>query len=353
MNLISNEETSSAGKLFSDQNHKFGMEFPKTRSEIKRIIHSPPKVSSPKHSHDRRSSTISEKSFSSSKSSKGIPQRRSVDEPAGLHSASDLVNARLETGAIRTCSFKDMGDEAVIRVLALAYKYDNPEMSGLDCCKHNRNAALDLGLLQRAALWAAMGVLLPQVSNAKTVLPMSKRLLGNILSELLDQGDCQSFVVCCEILRREKCLESVSISRLQEGYLAYIGIFYMKYFAASRLICMYVDLLSRFKLYEISTSLLKNSEDAYLSRLSKSDVMIYTSCSDCGKEIPEGLSAPWCSKCRKTPLCSLCAKPVRGLLHWCPICSHGGHVACMKLWFSRNDTCATGCGHSCIPTHME
>ena len=217
MNLISNEETSAAGKLFSDQSDKFGMEFPKTRAEIKRAVPTAPRVSSPKHSHDRRSSTTSEKSFSSSKCGRGASQRRSVDEPAGQYSAFD-------TGAIQACTFKDLGDEAVIRALALSYKYDSPGMSGLDCCTHNRSAALDLGLLQRAALWAAMGVLLPQLSSGRTALPLSKRLLGNLLSELLDQGDCQSFVVCCEILRREKCLESVSIPRLQEGYLAYIGI---------------------------------------------------------------------------------------------------------------------------------
>ena len=326
------------------------MEIPKARTEIKRSLTITPKVSSPKHSHDRRSSTASEKSTFSSKGSKGIPHRRSVDEPTTLIDASHSASANLDTGVIHTCTFREMSDEAVVSYLAVTYRYDTPGMSGLECCLHNRTAALHLGLLQRAALWAAMGVLLPQVTNGKTVLPLSKRLLGNILNELLEQGDCQSFVVCCEILRREQCLDSVSVSRLQEGYLAYIGIHFLCTLVLS---LIYLDLLRRFKLFTTSTSLLKNSEDAYLSRMSKSDVMIYTSCSDCGKEIPETLSTPWCSKCHKTPLCILCAKPVRGLLHWCPVCSHGGHVDCMKLWYSRSDTCATGCGHNCISAVME
>jgi len=38
---------------------------------------------------------------------------------------------------------------------------------------------------------------------------------------------------------------------------------------------------------------------------------------------------------------------VRGLFVWCQGCSHGGHQAHMRSWFSTNTTCPTGCGHQC------
>ncbi|EGR34571.1 protein disulfide isomerase family protein 3, putative [Ichthyophthirius multifiliis] len=37
--------------------------------------------------------------------------------------------------------------------------------------------------------------------------------------------------------------------------------------------------------------------------------------------------------------------PVRGLLMWCQICQHGGHLHEMKKWFKNNQECPTRCGH--------
>jgi hypothetical protein len=119
-----------------------------------------------------------------------------------------------------------MSDEHVMRYLAHQYRFDDLRLSGLECCAHNRRVVVQLGLLQRAAVWAALEVIVPQVSGKVSVLPLSRRLLSNLLSELLDNGDCQLFVVCIEILRKDRCLEGVTISRLQEGYLAYTGIAY-------------------------------------------------------------------------------------------------------------------------------
>ena len=39
--------------------------------------------------------------------------------------------------------------------------------------------------------------------------------------------------------------------------------------------------------------------------------------------------------------------PVRGPYIWCQGCGHGGHVACIKMWFTRERVCAAGCGHVC------
>lgn len=38
----------------------------------------------------------------------------------------------------------------------------------------------------------------------------------------------------------------------------------------------------------------------------------------------------------------------KGLVSGCIICSHGGHVKCMKNWFMQTKECPTGCGCECL-----
>ena len=90
------------------------------------------------------------------------------------------------------------------------------------------------------------------------------------------------------------------------------------------------------------------SDEEYISKMNLLGVSIHTACSRCGMELPERVSSPWCTRCKRCAgLCSVCRRPVRGLLHWCPVCGHGGHLSCHKLWFSQNTTCPSGCGHDC------
>ena len=42
-------------------------------------------------------------------------------------------------------------------------------------------------------------------------------------------------------------------------------------------------------------------------------------------------------------------RTVKTLYVWCQGCSHGGHLECLKSWFSQNPECCTGCGHHCVP----
>ena len=58
-----------------------------------------------------------------------------------------------------------------------------------------------------------------------------------------------------------------------------------------------------------------------------------------------------CSMC--VSACSVCHKPVRGLLHWCPLCAHGGHLECNRKWFSLYSTCPAGCGHKCCSSLLS
>jgi hypothetical protein len=41
-------------------------------------------------------------------------------------------------------------------------------------------------------------------------------------------------------------------------------------------------------------------------------------------------------------------------MHWCPVCSHGGHLHCTTRWFKvlKKNTCPAGCGHSCFASSL-
>ncbi|KAJ3220925.1 hypothetical protein HK099_003910 [Clydaea vesicula] len=48
-------------------------------------------------------------------------------------------------------------------------------------------------------------------------------------------------------------------------------------------------------------------------------------------------------------VCCLCRRHTKGLSYFCFECGHGGHLACMKEWFSSNENidCPSGCGCHC------
>jgi hypothetical protein len=176
-------------------------------------------------------------------------------------------------------------------------------------------------------------------------LPFGTELLGKMLLELIEGGDTQHFVLLCEVLRRadgldEAALQASGISdmRRREAYLAYF------------------DLLSRLQLFCAANNIIKASDEEYISKISRQGVTIHTVCAKCGKETQEQGTHPWCSKCRRcSSLCSLCHKPIKGLLHWCPVCGHGGHFECNQLWFKvkKKNACPSGCGHNCANSLKE
>ncbi|CAM4811443.1 unnamed protein product [Rotaria magnacalcarata] len=46
-------------------------------------------------------------------------------------------------------------------------------------------------------------------------------------------------------------------------------------------------------------------------------------------------------------MCSICRIPCRGLFSFCGVCSHGGHIGHIQIWFKMHDECPYGCGHRC------
>jgi len=320
-------------------------------------------------------------------------------------------------------------DPAIIRLLAQQYrvgsrceeaKFQTEEpfnMTGSDdssthaspafvlgACAYNRRIALAAGLMNHAALWESIAIIIPALvppsvrtvaaglmatdgglvgEGSRDMIEFTRDLLASILLELLDGGDCQHFVVCCELLFNggmlvipalptkdndgeasidgagyapvltpqhqdetevggggsgkvstgeeeshfPMVLTAINDTRKREAYLAYL------------------NLLTQLRLFAEANALVSDSDDPYLTAMSRHGVSVHHACSKCGKEVETGSV---CARCvRNVALCSLCHEPVRGLHNWCPVCSHGSHLKCAELWFESHSECAAGCGHQC------
>ncbi|XP_030761765.1 GATOR complex protein WDR24 [Sitophilus oryzae] len=109
----------------------------------------------------------------------------------------------------------------------------------------------------------------------------------------------------------------------------------------------YIDLLSRYKMWNTSTQVIKLSWLPSVSQLNQQSTTINTNCGKCLKPLQR---AGWlCDRCHTSEygLCSVCNQVVKGTYVWCQGCSHGGHIFHMRNWMSDKTTCATGCGHVC------
>ncbi|XP_034949561.1 GATOR complex protein WDR24 [Chelonus insularis] len=109
----------------------------------------------------------------------------------------------------------------------------------------------------------------------------------------------------------------------------------------------YIDILGRFKLYDVATQIIEHAWIPSVSQLNQQSTTIHASCATCAKAFP---SSSWfCDQCNKSKLslCSICHQVVRGVYTWCQGCTHGGHTKHMREWFLNNRQCPTGCGHLC------
>ncbi|XP_044001931.1 GATOR complex protein WDR24 [Aphidius gifuensis] len=109
----------------------------------------------------------------------------------------------------------------------------------------------------------------------------------------------------------------------------------------------YIDMLARFKLYNVITQIIQLAWIPSVSQLNQQSTMIHVCCTSCTKPLQR--SAWICDRCHtsKHALCSICHQVVKGVYAWCQGCTHGGHVLHMKEWFINNRCCPTGCGHIC------
>ena len=308
-----------------------------------------------------------------------------------INNLSDARRITVETTTAEGGAF----DPAVMCFLATAYDLgadnskqatysDDMVRNAIDVLERNKDVAVNVSLDEHASILSSVASLIclfmrSPVLNQQSVslgeqivlrssVPVEDPFrnlamlsLRDLLCQLLDCGDCQHFVVCFEILRRNRLLngiaekgipnmeskeviEEVNICseshpvltaiRVREAYLAYI------------------DVLSRWGLFTAASELIKSSEDQYISELSKKGIRIKVGCAKCGKEVAAdqasggsqnltAITAIFCGKCRRSAgRCVVCHKPVLGLYRWCPICSHGGHKECIDQWvLSQSKPC--------------
>lgn len=109
----------------------------------------------------------------------------------------------------------------------------------------------------------------------------------------------------------------------------------------------YVDLLHRHRLWNEATVIINLSWIPSVAEINHQSTAVHTNCGGCGRPLL-GTAGWYCSKCRsvESSKCSICHMVVRGLYAWCQGCSHGGHLAHMKQWFSNHDKCPK-CDHIC------
>jgi hypothetical protein len=283
-----------------------------------------------------------------------VPQVPYVPQPASEAAASDAsseVKTREREAQEQSSEGSPPEASPPKSAAFLALCYEN----AVRACRQNFEVATAAGLKCRASVWASLEALIPRASAGEQVgeplrsdeLPFSLEIIAGLLNELLEGGDSQHFVLVCETLRCAGILSAVlaaadiSAHRIRSIYLAY------------------VELLTKLELFREANRIVKSSDDDQISSLSKKDVEMRIKCGRCKKDLkkkaPSAASATvWCENCRCcVSKCSLCDLPVTGLLQWCPVCSHGGHLSCLRKWFSRYNCCPTGCAHQCCFSFYE
>ena len=105
----------------------------------------------------------------------------------------------------------------------------------------------------------------------------------------------------------------------------------------------YLDLLSRFKLWNIQADIVQRSTDAIKLLNSTGEIRAMCGKQTCYRPLKRGN----CDKCGPVTVCSVCRMTVRGVFLWCQGCGHGGHYDHLKEWFTTQRDCPAACGHEC------
>ncbi|KAM4602311.1 GATOR2 complex protein WDR24 [Discoglossus pictus] len=108
----------------------------------------------------------------------------------------------------------------------------------------------------------------------------------------------------------------------------------------------YVDLLQRFKLWNVSNQVIKLSTCSAINCLNQASTTLHINCSNCKRPMS---NKGWiCDRCRQcASMCAVCHHVVKGLFVWCQGCGHGGHLQHIMNWMQTNSQCPAGCGHLC------
>ncbi|XP_071975805.1 GATOR2 complex protein WDR24 [Engystomops pustulosus] len=108
----------------------------------------------------------------------------------------------------------------------------------------------------------------------------------------------------------------------------------------------YIDLLQRFKLWNVSNQVIKLSTCSAINCLNQASTTLHINCSNCKRPMS---NKGWiCDRCRQcASMCAVCHHVVKGLFVWCQGCGHGGHLQHIMNWMQKKSHCPAGCGHLC------
>lgn len=154
-----------------------------------------------------------------------------------------------------------------------------------------------------------------------------REVVTQLLTNYVDQGDVQ-MAVSATIVLGDKLKGCIEEATLESWFLAYI------------------DLLSRFQMWNVIARVLSLSCLPSVSSLNQQSTLVHTLCGGCQKPLTR--SGWFCDRCKAVPApCAICHEVVRGLFVWCQGCAHGGHLQHVSAWFSKQRLCPAGCGHVC------
>eukprot|EP00127_Corallochytrium_limacisporum_P002136 Clim_evm30s108 gene=Clim_evmTU30s108 len=129
----------------------------------------------------------------------------------------------------------------------------------------------------------------------------------------------------------------------------------------------YIELLQSYNMHAPATYVIGTAPLGAIRALNQESTYFNVCCGKCSKILPNGVKGI-CGTCqRSVSVCSVCGNAVKGLYLHCSACQHGGHMQCLRQWFTSQSTpketpprgapgadggsvgtpCPTGCGHVC------
>ncbi|KAL5487631.1 RTC1 [Sanghuangporus weigelae] len=110
----------------------------------------------------------------------------------------------------------------------------------------------------------------------------------------------------------------------------------------------YLDILSRFRMYEVLAYIRKYTPSVEVRQSTQVQTTVHSTCASCHKPMlqhalgqKEGVDRSWtgfsqCFECKRAAImCAICHLPVRSTLFVCAVCSHGGHRDCYHRFYMQ------------------
>ncbi|KAJ4476615.1 hypothetical protein J3R30DRAFT_310066 [Lentinula aciculospora] len=138
------------------------------------------------------------------------------------------------------------------------------------------------------------------------------------LEDMADNGDVQMCAMLAILIPKELSLRKQQQLMFIEGY---------------------IERLTRLQLFTCASYIRKHVPVEDIQKPSLVETVIYSSCGRCRKAfICTSKSSvtgeySYCTNCRASVTCSICRLPVRGIMFYCSICSHGGHQLCYRRFY--------------------